>query len=148
MTKKFVAGFIGMLGGGLLFLSACSQTIGGDDMGSPEDLSTPPVYDMAMAPTLKGSCDLRKNSPASQECRDYESSSTQFIGTYKGTCAVAAWTSDALCNRTGSLGGCRTNIPNLGGGTLTQWYFSQSGIMTQADVQAKCAAAGNMFVPP
>lgn len=149
MATDRVGMWFGLSTLGLLLLTACSQTIGGEDMSAPDDLTMAPPADMAMAPTLKGSCDLRKNSPASQECRDYESSSAQFISTYKGTCTTAAaWTADALCVRTGSLGGCRTNIPNLGGGTLTQWYFAQSGIMTQADVQAKCAAAGNMFVAP
>ncbi len=149
MTKKLVSALCGSLCGVVLVLSACSQTLGGEDMAAPEDMAMPPPADMTMIPTMKGSCDLRKNSPATQECRDYESSSAQFISTYKGTCAAASWTADALCNRSGSLGGCRFNVPNLGGGVLTQWYFAQAGIMTQADVQAKCAASpGATFVAP
>ena len=125
--------------------TGCNQDLGGDtDMESPQDMTMP----ADMTATLKGSCDLRKNSPASQECRDYESASAQFISTYKGTCTNAAAWQDALCNRSGALGGCQTMIPNLGGGTLTQWYFAQSGLMTQSDVQAKCTSAGQMFVAP
>ena len=135
---------LGIVGGMLLLLTGCSQDLGGADMEVTPDMTTP--IDMTI--TLKGSCDFRKNSPASQECRDYESTSTQFISTYKGTCTNAAAWLDTLCNHTGALGGCRTDIPNLGGGTLTQWYFTQSGIMTQADVQTKCTAGGQTFVAP
>ena len=132
------------IGGLLLLFIGCNQDLGGADMESAPDMVTP--VDMTI--TLKGSCDLRKTSPASQECRDYESTSTQFISTYKGACTTAAAWLDSFCNHAGSLGGCRTNIPNLGGGTLTQWYFAQSGIMTQADVQTKCTAGGQTFVAP
>ncbi len=148
MTKKRLgirANKQGIAMGGLLLLFiGCNQDLGGADMESAPDMVIP--VDMTI--TLKGSCDLRKTSPASQECRDYESTSTQFISTYKGTCSSAAAWLDSFCNHTGALGGCRTNIPNLGGGTLTQWYFTQSGIMTQADVQTKCAAGGQTFVAP
>lgn len=125
--------------------AGCNQDLGGEtDMDTAADMTTSPD----MTATIKGSCDLRKNSPASQECRDYESTSAQFISTYKGTCTNAAAWQDALCNHTGALGGCMTMIPNLGGGTLIQWYFSQSGLMTQSDVQAKCSASGQTFVAP
>ena len=135
---------LGIVGGAMLLIAACNQDLGGADMATPEDLAM--AEDLTQ--TLKGSCDLRKYSPAQQECRDYESASSSFITTYKGTCTTAAAWQDALCNHTGAIGGCRTNIPNLGGGTLVQWYFSQSGLMTQAEVQAKCTAGGQTFVAP
>ncbi len=150
MTKKLVSALCGSLCGLVLVLSGCPTDIGGEDMAVPDDLAMPPPADMAAALTQKGSCDLRKYSPATQECRDYESSGTQFITTFKGTCTTTtAWT-DALCNHTGALGGCRTPYQAGGGGVLTQWYFAQAGIMTQADVQAKCAAtsASTTFVAP
>jgi len=44
------------------------------------------------------------------------------------------------------LVGCNQDLG--GADTLTQWYFAQSGIMTQVDVQTKCAAGGQTFVAP
>jgi len=132
------------MGGVLLLIAGCNQDQTGADMEVPPDLVPPP--DMTV--TIKGSCDLRKSSPASQECRDYESVSAQFITTFKGTCTAAGAWLDAFCNHTGALGGCQTNIPNLGGGILIQWYFAQAGIATQADVMAKCTASGLTFVAP
>lgn len=44
------------------------------------------------------------------------------------------------------LVGCNQDLG--GAGTLTQWYFAQSGIMTQVDVQTKCSAGGQTFVAP
>jgi hypothetical protein len=134
----------GMIWGSLFFSSSCDQTLGGEDMAT--DLTTAPAEDLTPVTLLKGSCDLRKGAPAQQECRDYESASSSVINTYKGIC-TSGW-ADAACNRTGAVGGCRYNLPQAGGGTLTRWYFPQSGISTPADVQAKCAMDGGTYVSP
>ena len=67
MTKKRLgirANKQGIAMGGLLLLFiGCNQDLGGADMESAPDMVTP--VDMTI--TLKGSCDLRKTSPASQE---------------------------------------------------------------------------------
>ena len=60
---------LGIVGGAMLLIAACNQDLGGADMATPEDLAMAEY----LTQTLKGSCDLRKYSPAQQECRDYES---------------------------------------------------------------------------
>ena len=88
---------LGIVGGAMLLIAACNQDLGGADMATPEDLAM--AEDLTQ--TLKGSCDLRKYSPAQQECRDYESTSSQFITTQPGrrhagpVVFFSVWTHDA-----------------------------------------------------
>jgi hypothetical protein len=84
-----------------------------------------------------GSCDQRSGNHL---CQEYDASS-DVLATYKTGC-IGIW-KDGPCDRTASVGGCKTVTPTTGI-TITTWYYPPS---MMSDVQTTCMSP-NTFVSP
>jgi hypothetical protein len=90
------------------------------------------------ADATTGSCDTRSINGV---CEDYTGSSDAVIQ-YRGACSSGTW-KDALCDQTGSVGGCQLVDATLMI-TITDWEFAPA---TVASVQQQCQAP-SAFVSP
>jgi hypothetical protein len=74
-----------------------------------------------------GSCDWR--SASGDRCFDYPKSE---VTSGKGICASGRTWSDKGCDRTGSIGGCKTTAG------ITKWIYPTAAIKTREDAKSEC----------
>jgi hypothetical protein len=89
--------------------------------------------------TVNGSCDTRAVNDA---CSEYAGPSS-IVAQYKTQCPAGSTWKDALCDHSGTVGGCRNSDATLKL-TYTNWFFAPQ---TTATVMANCTAPSTYVAP-
>jgi hypothetical protein len=81
-------------------------------------------------------CDLRKNTPSPQECREISKAGLSEISSGEVACkALNGAYATAPCETAGILAGCE----KMSGSSLeTRWYYASDGFQNVEDVRATC----------